>query len=539
MKLNPSEKNAISVVDYIINSLKIKVTTKTLKETLYLNPNFPSLLSLSDVLKDWGVNNLATRIHYEDLINIPLPAIAYINVNGGIFAPIRNVTETSIEWRDNQEKWKTETIEEFNSKWDNVVLLFELKENAGEKNYIDKWKEDFLSKMRKPVIILGFIFSFLLILSIWGTSLNNLDWKHISLFAVKLVGTFVSSLLILNSIDSNNSFIRSICGNESKNDCNNVLNSKAAKIWGGIGWAEIGFVYFFGGLLASFFTFFFSDSTILNFLIILNFTALPYTVFSIYYQYKIAKSWCRLCLIIQLLFWVEFMVGANFWTDLKFTFDLKSIAVITLSFLQPILLLSLFIPYLRKSFEYYPLKKELQKSKFNPEYVESLFEKQPVMPPIFEGMKTVIVGDVEANNIITVVTNPLCGPCRKLHLEIESFLNQNKEGIRFQFVFSGHRNSMSIANTIFSLPNNQQEIAMNLWYSGKYKTVEEWSESVSNGNEIERSNEQIDFHNRWGEIAEIQATPIIYLNGREMPLLYELNDVGELFRIFENTSVVL
>jgi hypothetical protein len=539
IKLNPSEKNAISVVGYIINSLKIKVTTKTLKETLYLNPNFPSLLSLSDVMKDWGVNNLATRIHYEDLINIPLPAIAYINIYGGIFAPIRNVTETSIEWRDHRKKWKTETIEEFNSKWNNVVLLFEPKENAGEKNYTDKWKEGFLEKSRKPVIIAGLIISLLLISTIWDTSLNNLDWKHISLFAVKLGGTFVSSLLILNSMDSNNSFIRSICGNESKNDCNNILNSKAAKIWGGVGWSEIGFVYFFGGLLASIFTFFFSNSTILFFLIILNFTALPYTVFSIYYQYKIAKSWCRLCLIIQLLFWLEFMISSNFWIDLKLIFDIRSISVITFSFLQPILLLSLCIPYLKKSFEFYPLKKELQKSKFNPEYVESLFEKQPIMPPIFHGMKTVIMGDYEANNTITVVTNPLCGPCRKLHLEIESFLKHNKYGTCFQFIFSGHDDSMSIANTLLHFPVNQQEIAMNLWYSGKYKTVEELIEVVSHNMVIENSNEQTDFHRRWSEIAEVRATPTIYLNGREMPLLYSLNDVEELFRIFENTSLVL
>lgn len=538
MKLNPSEKNAISATDYIINSLKIRVTTKTLKETLYLNPSFPSLLSLSDVLKDWGVNNLATRIHYEDLINIPLPAIAYVNVNGGIFAPIRNVTETEIEWRDNQEKWKTESIEEFNNKWDNIVLLFEPKENAGEKNFTDKRKEDFLEKIRNPFIIIGSIISFLLILSIWGTSIDNLDWRHISLFVVKLIGTFVSSLLILNSIDSNNSFIRSICGNESKNDCNNILNSKAAKIWGGIGWAEIGFIYFFGGLIASFFVFFFSNSTIANSLIILNFTALPYTIFSIYYQYNVAKSWCRLCLIIQLLFWLEFIIGSNFWIDLKFIFDVKSIAIVAFSFLQPILFLSLFVPYLKKSFEFYPLKKELQKSKFNPEYVESLFEKQPVMPPIFEGMKTVIMGDNEANNTITVVTNPLCGPCKKLHLEIESYINPDKKDIRFQFVFSGNESSMQIANVLLSLPTNEQENAMNLWYSKKHDSIENWI-NIVNKNEVGHSEEQANFHSRWCEIAEIQATPTIYLNGREMPLLYGLNDVEELFRIFENTSVVL
>jgi hypothetical protein len=56
---------------------------------------------------------------------------------------------------------------------------------------------------------------------------------------------------------------------------------------------------------------------------------------------------------------------------------------------------------------------------------------------------------------------------------------------------------------------------------------------------IENSNEQTDFHRRWSEIAEVRATPTIYLNGREMPLLYSLNDVEELFRIFENTSLVL
>ena len=31
----------------------------------------------------------------------------------------------------------------------------------------------------------------------------------------------------------------------------------------------------------------------------INILALPYTIFSVYYQWRVAKQWCVLCLVVQ------------------------------------------------------------------------------------------------------------------------------------------------------------------------------------------------------------------------------------------------
>lgn len=87
MKLNPSEKNALDALTYVVESTGVKVTSQSVKEQLYLHPDFPSLLSFSDILQSWSIPNIATRVFREQLLEIPLPAIAYLEIKGGFLPP--------------------------------------------------------------------------------------------------------------------------------------------------------------------------------------------------------------------------------------------------------------------------------------------------------------------------------------------------------------------------------------------------------------------------------------------------------------------
>ena len=61
MKLNDAEQNAFEALKYVVEATGVKVTSKSVREQLYLNPDFPSLLSFSDVLNQWNVSNMAAR----------------------------------------------------------------------------------------------------------------------------------------------------------------------------------------------------------------------------------------------------------------------------------------------------------------------------------------------------------------------------------------------------------------------------------------------------------------------------------------------
>jgi len=66
-----------------------------------------------------------------------------------------------------------------------------------------------------------------------------------------------------------------------QSNCNSVLESSAAKLFGIIGWAEVGLGYF---LINVFILLFAPTMTI--YIALINILALPYAFWSVWYQYK-------------------------------------------------------------------------------------------------------------------------------------------------------------------------------------------------------------------------------------------------------------
>lgn len=53
---------------------------------------------------------------------------------------------------------------------------------------------------------------------------------------------------------------------------------------------------------------------------------------------------------------------------------------------------------------------------------------------------------------------------------------------------------------------------------------------------IKEGEQQIQLHRQWCELASIEATPTIYINGKQMPLAYKLDDVETLCAILIKES---
>lgn len=61
------------------------------------HPDYPSLLSLSDALNTWKVNNAAARIPKENIAQLPLPFIAHTYA-GGNFALVTAADDKTIHY---------------------------------------------------------------------------------------------------------------------------------------------------------------------------------------------------------------------------------------------------------------------------------------------------------------------------------------------------------------------------------------------------------------------------------------------------------
>ena len=166
----------------------------------------------------------------------------------------------------------------------------------------------------------------------------------------KTMGLAASIFLVLGELG--HKIFDRVCFRGDHLDCHAVMNSPAAKLMGRIPMADLGVLYFSGGIILIAFSvvnpYFFDQIFLLS---ILNLLTLPYTIFSVTYQGFIIKKWCPLCLIVQLTFWLEFFHFFSFLTAGIPRFRLMDFLPLVWSFGLPILFWLLFRTPLKKSIQ--------------------------------------------------------------------------------------------------------------------------------------------------------------------------------------------
>ncbi len=535
-RITQPKANAVVATYQFVKAIGAKVTEETVEETLKSHPDFPSLLATSDALSEWGIENVAVKITPEQLRETPTPFLTYLYIDDGIFVVVKSVKDDVVHWMHTIEGIKKDTFEEFIKKWNGVVLLAEANENSVEKDYGTNRQKEIIKNLRTPILLFGFI---TLIISLLSKNFL-VDWRFNALLMTKLLGTVISSLLLWQSIDKNNPFIKTLCQAPTKSGkhgegCSSILNSKVAQVTSWLSWSEVGFFYFAGGFLNLTLNPSPAGEGLIIFQI-LAILALPYTFWSIYHQAFVAKQWCTLCLAIQAVLIIEFglsiyslIYSAN-WTTIYL-----SHAMIFLQGLGVVSLLWIFLkPILQKSQQVEPLKNDLRRFKNNPNLFLSLLQKQEEMPFVPAYLMPVMIGNPKAEHTITMVTNPFCQPCANAHKLIEEITDTNPK-VNCQVIFlasndDGDKRGI-VARIILSLPKNQQADALHQWYENEERNVEKWQ--VQSGLVENKKTEIIIAHHKtWCEIAKVKSTPTFYINGYKMPNLYLRTDLKGLLKYF-------
>jgi uncharacterized membrane protein len=522
MKLNDAEKNARKAVEQLLLISNTKVTSTSILEVLCLHPDFPSVASISDALSEWGVQNIAIRLRLEQLIEIPMPALVYLTIRGGIFAVVKSIQHDTVTWFDTQTGWKAESLGDFNQKWDGIAILIDPNSQSGEADYPRKRQRETIVKSRLPLIYVGSISILAIIASlIWKVGTPVYLYP---LLGLKIMGIALTVMLIWRSLDTENPFFQSLCKVGNKDHCNGILQSKAANLISWLSWSEFGFLYFAWGFLMLIFTVLLQNLNIPFISAIATLLALPYTFYSIYYQKFVARQWCKLCIAVQIVIWFETVMILGNLSILRFEWDVQAMKLTALALLVPVTLLAILKKPLVQSALVFGLRRELVKIKFNDDYISTVFEKQPRMPPIFEAMRIVTVGKLDAEQTITVVTNPLCGPCAKLHLELKG-LGVYESDFRWQFVFIGPSKAMRVSSAFLNVSQDKVSILMDSWYSDSHQDIERWIKQNYVSDPGSDTSQQMNLHARWCELANITATPTIFVNGIQLPSVFNVKDI--------------
>ena len=530
--LNNYESN-VKVTIAFLKLLKVNVNNSTVDETLQNHPDWPSLLCISDSLNKWNIPNAGGRIDTNDIAQLPTPFMAY---SGGIENPFEIVTEVTDKeitlYSKDYNKHKVEDKASFLKRWRGVYLIAEKTEKSGEKDFELNRKKAFIKSLIPiSLFILLTIISFLFLIRNIDSSKIVSDLPIYFQYVILMIGVLVTSLLLWHEIDNNNPLLNKVCTGIIKGNCDAILSGKQSKLLSWLSWSEVGFFYFAGGLL----TLLFTEPLISSIAIIayLNILALPYTVFSIYYQGRVAKQWCIFCLAVQALL---ILGGINVIANglllplqqIPIALFIKSI----MFYLSPVLLWYAIKPYLLRLQEAKNTKREYMRIKLNPEIFETLLKKQKQITFSTDGIG-IDLGNPEATNIIIKVCSPYCKPCSRAHPMIEKLLEEISN-LKVKIIFTTPndpaQNSYKPVCHLLAIAaqnNEGKEIkqALDDWYLTDNKDYERFATKFPMNGEINKQGEKLEAMYNWYNNMEVQFTPTIFINGYQLPEVYNIEDL--------------
>lgn len=127
-----------------------------------------------------------------------------------------------------------------------------------------------------------------------GYSINRdlFDW-HI----------YICFLLVQKTLKIHSHTADRMCGVIEAGGCDSVLETKASSFFGIFNWSEVGLSYFSVSLFVLLLF-----PQYISYLAVINFCCLPFSFWSVWYQKFRVKAWCTLCLCVQALLWLLFVV---------------------------------------------------------------------------------------------------------------------------------------------------------------------------------------------------------------------------------------
>lgn len=516
----------VQVTTRFLRLLKVKVASSTVNETLQNHPDFPSLLCVSDALHKWNIPHGATRIcNKQQLDELPTPFLAGFNKSEIPFVVVKDIHEKKVDlFYDDQSALQSLKREEFTHLWNGVCLIAEPNEESGEKNYVqNKRKELFRTGIVAALFILGISLSFLYLRHTIRAAPIASSIPVYIMYAIMLAGVAVSSLLLWYEIDKNNPLLQKVCTGITKGNCSAILSAKAAKITGWLSWSEVGFFYFTGGLLSVIFIPYSPIPYLLNLL------AIPYILFSVYYQWRVARQWCVLCLAVQFLL---LLGGINALYNNLYEFR-GAFSVLPLAIYLLLVLLWFNIrPYIIKQQQGIQLKRDFLRIKFNTEIFDTLLKKQKQFSLPVDGLG-IDIGNPSAEHQIIKICNPYCGPCAKAHPMIEKLLHEN-DNLKVKIIFTAPNNPEQAAYKpvahllAIAAQKNEAVIkqALDDWYLAEKKDYDAFAARFPMNGELKMQERKIERMSNWCKETDIQFTPTIFFNGYQLPDAYTIEDIA-------------
>lgn len=411
----------------------------------------------------------------------------------------------------------TLSLDDFKKKWGGHALLFYPDERSAEPDYKEHKRNDLITKLEWGILVLCGV----CILAFGASFRTRPTWVELLSLILSLCGCTISVMLLLQQLKVRNTFVESVCHVFKRSSCNNVLESKAAKVLGRYSWSEIGFSYF----SANFICLLFSDQFI-TLLAYMGALALPYSLWSVWYQRRISQ-WCPLCLMTQgviILQFILYLTGGSY-TQLLCP-DLLYVGCLFAIYVTFVLVLNRLLPLFTKSAELQQARWQYNHLKMNDKVFHTLLSSEREYPT---SGSTIIFGHADGSIQVTIFSNPYCNPCAAMHQRLQGLMEGGH--CRIQYYFTSFRSEWNIINK-YMIAAYQQLGAEKAWdiYTQWYDKGKFDQEKFFDPYHLTVDTEAVELeftqHEAWRKKVGFSATPTVLVNGHKMPYGYILEDLN-------------
>lgn len=511
--------NYNEVVKIIFNQLGLKYSFLT----RYLHkrhPLYPSFSSIAHVLSYYGVECCLIQTTIDELREMPTPFV--INYDG-LFLPISSIDNNSIYIILSDNNSKKEDIKMLNSLWNGYVLVFnsaEIKPPQIHSRQLIKLIFN-RSSIIGCILLIGFM-----IYTLCNYAIMNYDTSELSITGINLLGVFVCLLFQIHEYNKSNKFINYICHSNNKRDCSSILDSAAAKFLNLFTWSDFGMLYFCYLVVLPMLL---HSHVAVSIFVIFSILACAYIPYSLYFQWKIAKRWCVLCLVTQMILVLNLLLSLYFIYVCKniFIVDIEALfraftlgVILVICFSSVKQLVNKIIYWKRQTFISHQLKYDFR--------VKNMIMGQQMAISTTD-INTLKINNIEGSSTLTLIFNPTCMPCiRKLRTILDWYGRKNDTKLEF-ILFIDNDDTMSYKMSL---------ALINAYYNNKagfQNIIHDYINNYPKSRNLlmsqplcqERANVIFE-HLEWCKQYNITSTPKLFLNGHEVPFIYSPEEIDYL-----------
>lgn len=511
-----------TILENFLDALDISYTKRFTRNLFEEHPHNNNMYGLKKMLDVYGVNTLGVYVEKKKLSELNFPCILHTH---GDFVIGLSCDANTIKFLQHG-KETTLTHDVFSKTWTGNALVVQETTNATEPDYKEHQRDELISFVKAYSIPVMLVLAVIIGLV---SNLGSINIFEIIRILLSCSGIFVCAMLMEKQLYGESRYGDRVCSLFHHADCSSVLDGPMAKVFG-ISWSEIGLGYFAANILLLVLI---PSSS--EFVTVINWIAMLYGIWSIYYQWRVAKSWCVLCIIVQTIIWAMGIIAAMPYFTTPFMFSLicslQSCIVFTIS----IVAVHQYASACTTEKECVHAVQRYRALKANGDVAKALIEKSEYHETTLSD-SSIIFGNPNAKIRLTILSNPHCNPCARMHKRVERLLSMKEKEICVQYIFSSFNETLEDSSRylIYCYISNHIDEALRKlasWYAkDKFDYERIFKNNVEHLHTEEIENE-MEKHRNWRNRTSITATPTILVNGHILPKEYVLEDLAMIANI--------